>query len=227
MIQSNNNVLAVRFTCANTIAQGDIVEISADNTVAVLSAAGSAKVVGSVDSYAYGATECVVATRFRQRRDDRIAGEDLAVGAFVFGDGSKVYQYTPATAATHTGANAQTFAIVQSTSDVLGVKIGGDEVQSITLTAGGALTAAEIVAEINTSAVGFIASATSANKIKLTATGVNQSLEVTAETHSCNTVLGLTAGVYIGTANSHDPSSVAGLVIKAGDAGDAVETLEF
>ena len=227
MIQSNNNVLAVRFTCANTIAQGDIVEVSADNTVAVLSASGSASVVGSVDSYVYGATECVVATRFRQRRDDRVAGEDLSVGPFVFGADNKVYQYTPATAATHTGANAQTFAIVLNTSDVLGVKVGGDEVQSITLTAGATLTAAAIVAEINASAVGFVASATSANKIKLTATGVNQSLEITAETHTCNSVLGLTAGVYIGTANSHDPASVAGLVIKAGDADDAVETLEF
>lgn len=227
MIQSNNNVLAVRFTCANTIAQGDIVEVSADNTVAVLSAPGSANVVGSVDSYVYGATECVVATRFRQRRDDRIAGEDLSVGAFVFGADNKVYKYTPATAATHTGANAQTFNIGSGSSDVLGVKIGGDEVQSFTLTAGTTQTAAQVVADINATAVGFIASATSANKIKLTASGVTQSLEITAETHSCNTVLGLTAGVYIGTASSHDPASVAGLVIKAGDADDAVETLEF
>lgn len=94
MFQSQNNVLAVRFTCANTIAQGNVVEITTDNTVAVPSAAGSLKIVGSVDSYAYGATECVVATKFRQRRDDRIAGENFdACGPFVWGNDKKVYVY--------------------------------------------------------------------------------------------------------------------------------------
>lgn len=220
-------VLAISFACADTIQKGDIVEITDDLEVAVLSAAGSASVVGSVDNYAYGSTTCTVATRFRERRSDRIAGEDLTVGPFVFGALNKVYKYTPATAATHTGSNAQTFNIGSGSSDVLGVKIGGDEVQTFTLTAGTTRTAAQVVADINATAVGFIASATSANKIKLTASGVTQSLEITAETHSCNTVLGLTAGVYIGTASSHDPASVAGLIIKAGDTGDAVDTLEF
>ena len=91
MIQNKSNVLAVRFTCANTIEKGDVVEITTDNTVAAVSGA-SAKVVGVVDAYSYGETECVVATRFRERRDDRVAGENFAACApFYFGASNKVY----------------------------------------------------------------------------------------------------------------------------------------
>ena len=230
MIQELNNVLAVSFTCPTTIEIDDVVEIVDDNEIAAITAPSSA-IVGVVCAHrtiaGVGDTTCTVATRFKARRDDRIAGEDVTVGPFVFGADNKVYQYAPASAATHTGANAETFNVGSGSSDVLGVKVGGDEVQSITLTAGTTRTAAQVVADINATAVGFIASATSAAKIKLTATGVNQSLEVTAETHTCNSVLGLTAGVYIGTANSHDPGQIAGLVILAGDEGDAVETLEL
>ena len=97
MIQSNNNVLAVRFTCANTVDVGDIVEITTDNTVAAISAA-SAKIVGCVVSHAYGATECVVATRFRERRDDRVAAENFAACApFYFGADNKVYLWETGT----------------------------------------------------------------------------------------------------------------------------------
>lgn len=97
MIQSNNNVLAVRFTCATTVDVGDIVEITADNTVAALSGV-SIKVVGCVVSHAYGATECVVATRFRERRDDRIAAENFAACApFYFGADNKVYLWEAGT----------------------------------------------------------------------------------------------------------------------------------
>lgn len=106
MIQSNNNVLAVRFTCANTIEQGDAVEISATSTVAVPAAAGSYNIIGSVDSYVYEATECVVATKFRQRRDDRTAGDDWTddVGAFVWGNNGKVYKFVPSGEGAHNAA---------------------------------------------------------------------------------------------------------------------------
>lgn len=97
MIQSNANVLAVRFTCANTIDKGDVVEITTDNTVAAVTGA-SAKVVGVVESYVYGATECVVNTRFRERRDDRVAGENFAACApFYFGASNKVYLWETGT----------------------------------------------------------------------------------------------------------------------------------
>lgn len=97
MIQTNQNVLAVRFTCANTIDKGDVVEITTDNTVAAVSGA-SIKVVGVVESYTYGATECVVNTRFRERRDDRVAGENFAACApFYFGASNKVYLWETGT----------------------------------------------------------------------------------------------------------------------------------
>ena len=114
----------------------------------------------------------------------------------------------------------------QTTSDVVGVKIGGDEKQTFTLTAGAARTAAQIAAEINATASGFVVTV-DAGKLVFTALNINQSIEITAETHTANTVLGLTAGVTLGGSSTHDPSAFAGLIIKGASAGSAVETLEF
>jgi hypothetical protein len=116
---------------------------------------------------------------------------------------------------------------VAATSDVVGIKVGGDEKQTFTLTAGAARTAAQVAAEINATAVGFVVTVNANDKPVFTALNVNQSIEVTAETHSANTVLGLTAGVTLGGSSSHDSSAVAGLVIKGASAGSAIETLEF
>jgi hypothetical protein len=126
-----------------------------------------------------------------------------------------------------TAANAETFAVVAATSDVVGLKVGGDEKQTFTLTAGAERTAAQIASDINPTAVGFAVTVNADDKPVFTALNINQSLEVTAETHSANTVLGLTAGVTLGGSSSHDPSAVAGLIIKGASAGSAIETLEF
>lgn len=93
MAQSKGDVLAQSFTCATTVNVGDMVEISAANTVAVPSGAGSIKIVGRVVKHLDDATECVVETRFREKRTDRLSGAAVAVGAFVFNGSGKVINY--------------------------------------------------------------------------------------------------------------------------------------
>lgn len=95
MIQELKTIIAVSFGCPSTIEEGDIVEITGDNEVDVISAANSLKVVGAVCAHRYKDTTCTVSTRFISRRDNRVAGEDVSVGPFVFGPQSKVYAYDP------------------------------------------------------------------------------------------------------------------------------------
>ncbi|MDQ1285646.1 MAG: hypothetical protein QG663_1060, partial [Thermodesulfobacteriota bacterium] len=140
MNQGVQDILAVSFACPTTIEVGDIVEISADNTVAKVAGIGSVDFVGTVCSHIPGAASCTVATRFRERRDDRLAGVTVTSGAFVWGPSNKAYPYSGASCATVT-ANAGTYAVVAATSDVVGIKVGGDEKQTFTLTAGAARTA--------------------------------------------------------------------------------------
>ena len=85
MNQGVQDILAVSFACPTTIEVGDIVEISADNTVAKIAGIGSVDFVGVVCSHIPGAAFCTVATRFRERRDDRLAGVTVTPGAFVWG----------------------------------------------------------------------------------------------------------------------------------------------
>ncbi len=93
MIQELKTIIAVSFGCPSTIEEGDVVEIVDDNEVDVISQTNSLKVVGVVCAHRYKDTTCTVSTRFLSRRDNRIAGEDVSVGPFVFGAGSKVYAY--------------------------------------------------------------------------------------------------------------------------------------
>lgn len=204
---------------------GDMVEITGSRHVQKLTIAGRNNCVGEVVGIRWALTECTVATKFNKNLTTRIAGATVVAGPFVFGVDNEVFQYTPAAAPTHTGANASTFNIA-SGSKVVGVKIGGGAVQSITLDEDATATAAEVVATINATAVGFVATETAAHEVCLTGRP-GQTMEITAESNSSNTVLGLTAAVYVGLAASHDPSLVAGLVVVGGSAAEAVETLEY
>ncbi|MGC8602144.1 MAG: hypothetical protein ACP5VS_00480 [Desulfomonilaceae bacterium] len=227
MNQGVQDILAISFACPTDIEVGDVVKISGDNAVVKNTDLGSVNVVGVVCAHIPGAASCTVATRFRERRDDRLAGVTVTPGGFVWGPLNRAYPYSGASCASVTGANAETFAIVAATSDVVGVKVGGDEVQTFTLTAGAAITAAQIAADINPAAVGFVVTVNTDGKLVFTALKVNQTLEITAETHTANTVLGLTAGVTLGGSSSHDPSAFAGLIIKGASSGSAIETLEY
>jgi len=228
MIQRVGGALGLSLTCPSTVEVGDLVEISTDLTVAALSAVGSEKLVGEVSVHKDDATTCTIDTRFTRRRDDRIAGEAVSVGPFVWGPLNKVYGYTPGTRASITGTVAGPYTVVADTSDKLEVIVGDHgAVQTFTLTAG-SRTAAQVVAEINATASGFTASVTADGKVKLEANRINTPLEVDAVTNNCYTLLGLTADTVVdGTDASHDSSKIAGIVIKSGAAAAAVETLEY
>lgn len=92
MKQKLTNTLAVSFTCSGTEAVGDYVEIVSDNTVAKPTAAGSIKVVGTVDHIANGSTTCTVQTRFLRRHERTVSGA-IGVGPFVIGADGKPVAY--------------------------------------------------------------------------------------------------------------------------------------
>lgn len=119
MKQSKGDILAVKFTCATTVEKGDVVEISADNTVAVPAGAGSIKIVGTVVKHLDGATECVVETPFRECREDRVSGAACAVGPFVFDSAGKVIAYD---ANTHSPAAIRGLAITSTNAGNLTIE---------------------------------------------------------------------------------------------------------
>lgn len=220
------NILAKSFICAkNVLVVGDDVKLSADGTVAKITAP-SALHVGRVAVYTEDAEKCTVATKFRDFRNDRVAGEAVTFGPFVLGADGKVYSAVAGEKCEVEG-DAGPFAIVGSTSDVVGVKYKGGSLQSFTLTAGSARTIAQICADINATASGFKAISGTDAKLTLVADEIGATIEVTTETHTANTVLGLTAAVYYGKYPSHDPSMIAGLVVTGGSTGDTVETIEY
>lgn len=93
MKQTIHDVLAVAFTCPTSIAVGDVALIDDDNEIIKNASAGSLKRVGTVVTHTESATTCVVATPFRERRDDRVAGATCAVGPFVWNADMKVIAY--------------------------------------------------------------------------------------------------------------------------------------
>lgn len=93
MKQTVHDILAVAFTCPTTIAEGDVAVIDDDNEIIKNEVAGSLGVVGNVATHRENATTCVVNTKFRERRDDRLAGAACAVGPFVWDADMKAIEY--------------------------------------------------------------------------------------------------------------------------------------
>jgi len=93
MYQKKSDILAIKVTCPDSVIVGQVVVISGDNTVAAISAAGSLTVVGTVVQHLEDATTCVVETKFRERRDDRVSGAAIAVGPFVWNAAGKAIAY--------------------------------------------------------------------------------------------------------------------------------------
>ena len=101
-----------------------------------------------------------------------------------------------ATGGSSIAATSQNYAIVAATSDQLSFKVDGGATQTITLTAGGALSAGSVAADITAklaaaNITGVTASA-SGGHLELTSTaGSGHSIQVvTAATHDANAVLG-------------------------------------
>lgn len=222
--RTNEHALFIAFDYDVEPAAGDVLEIAASRKVQKLTSSGGSKRVGICGPVRSSLLECTVATPFRENRIDRIAGEDITIGPFVFGPTNKVYQYSPGAVAQVVGTATGAKTVVQNTSDK--VKINYQGSQTFTLTAG-ERTMAQTAEEINATAAGFVASVDSTGHLVLTGLYIGVPLEVEAISNDAYTLLGLTAAVTRAAGPSHDPNQVAGLIIVGGDEGDAVETLEY
>ena len=112
MYQRKGKVLSIGFTCPTTIEVGDVAVItSSDNTIAKVASEGSIKVVGTVSAHEDGASTCVVETRFRERRDDRVAAAVFANGPFVWDGNMKAAAYAAGTIAAVTGTAEGPFTL--------------------------------------------------------------------------------------------------------------------
>jgi hypothetical protein len=188
--------------------ENDRVEIITGRKVQKITKIGGSTEVGEVLNVRKALKECTVRTPFSINRQDRIAGEDLVPGPFVFGPGNKPYQFTPGAPSAITASVAGPYAIVLNTNDTLKVRVGNGAIQTFTITAGAALTAAAIAAEINETAVGFVASASTDGKLVLTALAIGVSLEIVQDTVE---IVSSAAGPYAIVQTTGD-----GLVVKVG-----------
>lgn len=222
--RTNHDILSIGFDYTVEPAEADVVEIISDRKIQKLTTAGAHNKVGVVTAVRSSLLECTVATPFRENRIDRIAGEAVTTGLFVFGPDNKVYQYTPGAVAQVVGTATGTKTVVENTSDK--VKINYQGSQTFTLTAG-SRTMAQTAAEINATAAGFVASVDSSGHIVFTGLSIGEPLTVEAVSNDAYTLLGLTAAVTRAAGPSHDPNRVAGLIVVGADEGDACETLEY
>ena len=228
MSRSMRECLSLNFACADSIAEGKVVEIVDDLTVAVPTTAASINVVGTVirkkgflpsnAGNVYGANrqsvtggapaECTVETGFRERRDDRVAGEFLSVGPFVFGSDGKAYKFTQALPATISGTatGAKTYASATTTeNNQVALSYESGPTQTFTIPAG-AKTMAQVAALLV--GTGFVASVDGSGHLVLTGNDNNKDLEVKAVTGDAYTLLGLTIGVTHGTSDA--PAVITG-----------------
>lgn len=212
MYQKKDKVLALSMICPSDIAVGEVVAISDDLTVASISSEAQADILGTVCKHGEDGLICTVETRFRERRDDRVAAAAIDVGPFVWDGNMKAVAYTASSVASVTGTQAETFEIIaaaggsvtgdnaetfnigEGTSDAVKIKVGSGESQTFTLTAGATQTAANVAADF-AAAVGFTASAVD-GKLHLEADAVTDALEVEAVANDAYTVLGLSAAVH-------------------------------
>ncbi|MEW6351294.1 MAG: hypothetical protein AB1646_19745 [Thermodesulfobacteriota bacterium] len=228
MIQRLSNVLAVSLACPADVAVGDMVEIASSKTVAKLTTVGSSKLVGVVVVHRAEALLCTVETPFRERRDDRVAGEAVPVGPFVWGPANKTYAYTPGSVPRHDGTAVGPVTITAAGNDKVKIAVDGGTAVTVTLTAGTGRTFAQIAAEINAAVTGITAEVDAAGNLNLVGTEIGQKFEVQTVTNDAYTALGWTAATYSGDKPSHDAGAIAGLAITpATEAGTVVETLEY
>lgn len=91
------------------------------------------------------------------------------------------------------GTEAAPFAPLLNTSDKLSIKVDGGTAQTITL-ATTDTTAALVVAKINATLTGAVASATTENTVTITSNSARGSIEIVAIANNAYTVLGFTVG---------------------------------
>jgi hypothetical protein len=218
--------LTVRFTYTGTVADGDVLTIDADGTVRRL-VDPSEPVVGQVYAFETLIKECTIVVPYNYHRDTRLAGETVVPGRFVWGLGNTVNQFTPAIPASFAGTTTGVHTVVVDTSDTVKLTLEYSAAQTIVITAGVGLTMAAIAAELNETLVGMTAYVDATGHLCVRADEIWKSITVETVATDAYTLLGWTAtNVYTPSAPSHDASAVGGLILTAGDQGDAVGTLE-
>ena len=96
-----------------------------------------------------------------------------------------------------TCTNATTYAIVLNTSDKLKIRVDGGAPQTITLTAGGTQSAANVVTDLNHATAGLVGAtaSVSTNYVKITSDSADGFIEFEYVANAANTVLGFPLGV--------------------------------
>lgn len=211
MKQVKENTLAVSFVCPTDITIGEPVVISDDLTVAAISGAADDCLIGNVCSHEAGEAVCTVSTRFRERRDDRVADETDAppVGPFVYAADGDVIEYVEAShdklpagviiskppPLAIKGTVKEPFTITLDTNDDFTITVGAGSSQPIALAAGTDLTAAQIATDINGKTTDITCSADDWGYLVITADDPYADLELEAATYPCYATLGLEVGV--------------------------------
>ncbi len=136
--------LNVAFDYDTEPAVGALVEITGARKIQELTLAGRHICVGEVLSVRSTLEEATVATPYRRNRIDRIAGETVVAGPFVFGVDDKVYQYIPGAVASVTGSTTGVKTYVVDTSDVVKINYNNEGSQSFQITAGVGVTMATV-----------------------------------------------------------------------------------
>ena len=225
--RSNPNILPIAFDYDTEPLEGGIVEITAARKVQALTATGRSRIVGECGPIRSTLKECTVLTRFRSNRQDRVAGETVVAGPFVFGVDSKVYQYIPGAKALVTGSTTGVKTYVNDTSDKVKINYNNEGSQTFDITAGAGVAMATVAAEINLTAVGFTAGVDATGHFTLTGDEIGKPIEIEAVSNDAYTLLGLTAAVTRCAGPSHDACEIAGLIVVGGAAAATVETLEY
>lgn len=131
-----------------------------------------------------------------------------------------------ATGAISTSSKAGTYAIVAGTNDQLSFKVDGGSAQTITLAAGGAVTTAALVTDINAkltaaSITGLTASASGGHVVLTSTAGAGHSVQVqTAASNDANATIGFATAA---ATSGHDANSGFG-VAGASFTGNTVST---
>ena len=152
-----------------------------------------------------------------------LAGAAATAGRLL-GTNTSPFTFTAPTAGSFLGTEVQPYNVIAATNDDLSITVDGGSPQTLTLTAGAAQTAQQIVDDINANTTGLTASVSS-GKVLLTSntTGASSSIQInTPGSHSANATIGFVAGTYSGAAgNTHlavaiDGGSTQNITLTAG-----------
>lgn len=152
--------------------------------------------LGAQDAGGDAETMAGVAINHTYRRILSLLDEELSKREFTVNT-------TAGAAASVTGSGTGTFAVTASSNDTLQISIDDGPSQTVTLTAGSARTAAEVVADINDDLDEGVASV-SGSSVKISSSSPNSESKVSIEavSNDAYTLLGFTAGDTRGSGGS-------------------------